>query len=44
MGNDRAIRSYEKLGFRAVGVTEASWRDRHGTWRDEVLMERVVRP
>ena len=44
VGNDRAIRSYEKVGFRAVGVTEASWRDRHGTWRDEVLMERVVRP
>lgn len=42
--NARAIRCYEKAGFRRVGVTEASWRDRHGRWRDEVFMERVMRP
>jgi aminoglycoside 6'-N-acetyltransferase len=44
VGNDRAIRAYEKVGFRAVGVTHASWRDGRGVWRDEVLMERVVHP
>jgi aminoglycoside 6'-N-acetyltransferase len=42
--NARAIRCYEKAGFRPVGVTEASWRDREGNWRDELFMERVVRP
>jgi aminoglycoside 6'-N-acetyltransferase len=42
--NARAIRVYEKLGFRRVGTLEASWRDRAGAWRDELLMERVVRP
>jgi aminoglycoside 6'-N-acetyltransferase len=42
--NARAIRAYEKVGFRTVGVTEASWRDPDGNWRDELLMERVVHP
>jgi aminoglycoside 6'-N-acetyltransferase len=42
--NARAIRAYEKVGFRPVGVTQASWRDLDGKWRDELLMERVVRP
>ena len=43
-GNLGAIRCYEKVGFRAVGVTEASARWSDGVWRDEVLMELVRRP
>jgi aminoglycoside 6'-N-acetyltransferase len=39
--NAAAIRSYEKAGFRAVGLLERSWRDESGRWRDEVYMERV---
>jgi aminoglycoside 6'-N-acetyltransferase len=42
--NAAAIRSYEKAGFRRVGVTRASWRDPTGGWRDELLMELVVLP
>ena len=43
--NPRAIRSYEKAGFRRVGVTHASYRDPGSReWIDEVLMELVVRP
>lgn len=43
-GNARAIRSYEKVGFRRVGVLEASARWPTGEWRDELMMERVVLP
>jgi aminoglycoside 6'-N-acetyltransferase len=39
--NRAAVRAYEKAGFRPVGVTERSWRDPDGRWRDELLMERV---
>jgi aminoglycoside 6'-N-acetyltransferase len=42
--NAAAIRSYEKAGFRAVGVTRLSFRDPTGTWRDELFMELVVAP
>ena len=42
--NARAIRCYEKVGFRSVGVTHASQRDVvTGHWIDELLMELVVR-
>jgi aminoglycoside 6'-N-acetyltransferase len=42
--NARAIRMYEKAGFRRVGSTEASARDAvTGEWRDELFMERVER-
>jgi aminoglycoside 6'-N-acetyltransferase len=41
--NAVAIRCYEKVGFRRVGVLEASGRNpRTGEWRDELLMELVV--
>ncbi len=40
--NERAIRCYEKVGFRRVGVTERSWRDPEGVWRDSLLMELVT--
>jgi aminoglycoside 6'-N-acetyltransferase len=43
--NEAAIRCYEKVGFRRVGVMEAAWRDfASGRWRDALLMELVVRP
>ena len=42
--NHAAIRAYEKVGFRPVGVMEAAWRDPEGTWRDGLLMEFVRRP
>jgi aminoglycoside 6'-N-acetyltransferase len=34
-----AIRSYEKVGFRAVGVMREYWRAPDGTWRDGLLMD-----
>jgi aminoglycoside 6'-N-acetyltransferase len=43
--NAAAIRSYEKAGFRAVGVMRMSERDADGDgWHDSLLMELVVRP
>jgi aminoglycoside 6'-N-acetyltransferase len=44
-GNAGALRCYEKVGFRPVGVTRASrWDDRSGRWVDELLMDLVVLP
>jgi aminoglycoside 6'-N-acetyltransferase len=42
--NARAIRVYEKVGFRKVGVTRLSERRADGEWHDELLMEYVVEP
>lgn len=43
--NARAIRCYEKAGFRTVGTTRLSGRDfRTGEYEDELLMELVVEP
>jgi RimJ/RimL family protein N-acetyltransferase len=43
--NAQAIRSYEKAGFRRIGVAHAAARDpRTGGWGDELMMELVVRP
>ena len=41
--NAAAIRSYEKAGFRPIGLMEAAWRDEGGNWRDTLLMELVER-
>ena len=42
--NEQAIRSYEKAGFRRVGVLERSYKEHEsGEWRDELIMELVVR-
>jgi aminoglycoside 6'-N-acetyltransferase len=41
--NVPAIRSYEKAGFRPVGVMRSAWRDPTGSWRDVLLMELVER-
>jgi aminoglycoside 6'-N-acetyltransferase len=41
--NARAIRTYEKVGFRRVGVMRKSARSHlTGEWEDELLMELVV--
>lgn len=41
--NRRAIRVYEKVGFRRVGVLSKSTRSgQTGQWKDELLMELVV--
>jgi aminoglycoside 6'-N-acetyltransferase len=37
--NERAIRSYTRLGFRPVGVMRRSERAPDGTWRDGLLMD-----
>ena len=45
VGNDAAVRCYEKAGFRHVGVLRAAERDwKTGRWRDALLMERVELP
>jgi len=38
-GNARAIRCYERVGFRAVGVMRRYERDPDGGWRDGLLMD-----
>lgn len=41
--NARAIRVYEKVGFRPVGVMrKSSFSEARGEWEDELLMEYVV--
>jgi aminoglycoside 6'-N-acetyltransferase len=37
--NTTAIRTYERVGFRAVGVMRRYERDPDGRWRDGLLME-----
>jgi aminoglycoside 6'-N-acetyltransferase len=39
--NARAVRAYERVGFRRVGVMHAYERGADGTWHDNVLMELV---
>lgn len=41
--NAAAIRAYEKVGFRAVGVMREYWRSADGTWRDGLLMDLLAR-
>jgi aminoglycoside 6'-N-acetyltransferase len=41
--NAAAIRAYEKVGFRAVGVMREYWRAPDGTWRDGLLMDLLAR-
>ena len=41
--NAVAIRTYEKVGFRAVGVMREYWRSPDGTWRDGLLMDLLAR-
>jgi aminoglycoside 6'-N-acetyltransferase len=37
--NTAAIRAYEKVGFRRVGVMREYWRSPDGSWRDGLLMD-----
>jgi aminoglycoside 6'-N-acetyltransferase len=37
--NERAIRAYERVGFRPVGVLRQYERTPDGTWRDGLLMD-----
>jgi aminoglycoside 6'-N-acetyltransferase len=39
MENERAIRSYARVGFRPVGVLRRYWRGSDGVWRDALLMD-----
>jgi len=40
--NERAIRAYEAVGFRRVGVMRRYERGPDGRWRDGLLMELIV--
>jgi len=40
--NAAAIRAYEKVGFRRVGVMRRYERDASGLWRDGLLMELIA--
>ena len=37
--NERAIRCYERVGFRRVGIMRRYWRDAAGEWRDGLLLD-----
>jgi aminoglycoside 6'-N-acetyltransferase len=39
VANERAIRCYERVGFRPVGVMRRYWRDPAGEWRDGLLLD-----
>lgn len=39
VANTRAIRAYEAVGFRPVGVERQAERGLDGTWRDQLLMD-----
>ncbi len=39
VANERAIRAYEKVGFRPVGVMRQYERGPDGTWHDNLLMD-----
>lgn len=40
--NERAIRCYQAVGFRAIGIARRRERSRDGTWRDSLLMDLVA--
>lgn len=41
--NAAAIRAYEKIGFRTVGIMRGYWRSPDGVWRDGLLMDLLAR-
>lgn len=41
--NAAAIRAYEKVGFRAVGLMREYWRSPDGVWQDGLLMDLLAR-
>ena len=42
LANERAIRAYEAVGFRRVGVMRRYERGLDGTWHDSLLMDLLV--
>ena len=40
--NERAIRCYEKVGFKRVGVMREYWLDAEGVWRDGLLLDMLA--
>ena len=41
--NERAIRCYEKVGFKRVGVQREYWLDADGVWRDGLLLDLLAK-
>jgi aminoglycoside 6'-N-acetyltransferase len=41
--NERAIRCYEKVGFKRVGIMREYWLDPDRVWRDGVLLDLLAR-
>lgn len=41
--NEVAIRAYEKVGFRPVGLMREYWRSPEGAWHDALLMDLLAR-
>jgi aminoglycoside 6'-N-acetyltransferase len=39
VANERAVRAYERVGFRPVGVMRQYSRSPDGTWHDGLLMD-----
>jgi aminoglycoside 6'-N-acetyltransferase len=39
LANEPAIRAYEAVGFRRVGVLRKYWRDPEGVWQDGLLLD-----
>jgi aminoglycoside 6'-N-acetyltransferase len=39
LANEPAIRAYEAVGFKRVGVMRRYWRDPEGVWQDGLLMD-----
>lgn len=39
VANTQAIRAYERVGFRPVGILRRYWRGPDGDWRDGLLMD-----
>ncbi len=40
--NERAIRCYEKVGFKRVGIMREYWLDPDGVWRDGLLLDMLA--
>jgi len=41
--NERAIRAYEKVGFRRVGIMREYQREPDGSWSDGLLLDLLAR-
>jgi aminoglycoside 6'-N-acetyltransferase len=39
LANEPAIRAYEAVGFKPVGVLRKYWRDPDGVWQDGLLLD-----